>query len=687
MKPPGKSSLKYAAILCLSLISLNQASAEPGKSYAAFQETDIASVEPQGWIKEFLLRQKSGLTGHRATLDYPFNTTLWNGEIQVPRDHAHGAKWWPYEQTGYLTDGMLRCGYLLHDDGLIKDGRAGVSYILSHPLPSGRLGFAFFDNQWPLAVFFRALEAEYLATGDQHVIDALHAHFLSYSPAELASLDRNIVNIEGVLWTYGKTGDPKLLELAEASYAAFNSQKPKNYFLSMQMCLAPNNLVMHGVTYMEESKLPAILYMYTGKREYLDASVSAMKRLDRFDMLPDGVPSSNEYLGGKYPLQSHETCDISDYTWSAGYLLEATGDATWADHIEKAVFNAGPGAVSKDFKSFQYFSSVNQVIATGQSNHNNFYHGSTWMAYWPCNEVECCAGNVHRFMPNYVARMWMRTPTGGLVASLYGPSVKTISLDSGNNKLRVTEDTKYPFADTINFTFESTKPVKLPFAFRIPGWCQQPKVTINGAPYAEPLVPGTFVTIDRKFAKGDHIVVTLPMKLEFVKWEAFGVAIQRGPLLFSYAVPEKVAVDSKVYPNLRGKVASNPDFPALDLRPAGPWNYALAVDPDKIESQVRVVENNASGYPFDAGSVPITLKVPARRVNGWDLQENRYTPRLPERGKFTCDPKIETIDMVPYGSTRLRLSVFASTADATVAGASSVQPSKPVAAMAVAPAH
>jgi DUF1680 family protein len=74
-----------------------------------------------------------------------------------------------------------------------------------------------------------------------------------------------------------------------------------------------------------------------------------MKKLDRDHMLPDGVPSSSEFLAGKNPLNSHETCDITDYTWAMGYLLMATGDAQWADHIEKAVFNAGPGAVSKRF--------------------------------------------------------------------------------------------------------------------------------------------------------------------------------------------------------------------------------------------------------------------------------------------------------------------------------------------------
>jgi len=342
-----------AAMVAIAPLAGPKASAasEPVKIYSRFQDSPISSVTPEGWLKEFLLRQKSGLTGHRAVLEYPFNTGLWNGPI-LP-NHSPQA-WWPYEQSAYLTDGLLRLGYLLRDDDLIKDGSAGVNYILAHPLPNGRLGFPFINNQWPLAVFFRALQADYLATGDERIIEALHRHYLSYSAAELANQDRNIVNIEGMLWTYGKTGDPELLELAEQSYAAFNAKKPQ-YVLNMQMCLSSSTVVTHGVTYMEESKLPAILYTYTGKQTYLDASVNALKKLDRDHMLPDGVPSTNEFLHGKDPLWSHETCDISDYSWSAGYLLQATGDATWADHIERAVFNAGLGAISNGLQELSIF--------------------------------------------------------------------------------------------------------------------------------------------------------------------------------------------------------------------------------------------------------------------------------------------------------------------------------------------
>jgi hypothetical protein len=615
-----------------------------------FQESAITNCKPGGWLKEFLVRQKSGLTGHPEVLSYPFNSVLWAGTISRENE-THGDNWWRYEQTAYYTDGLLRLGYLLQDSALIKKGQEGIYYTLDHPQKNGRLGPELFVSQWPIAVFFRALQAEYMATGNQQIVDALHKHYLSYTPEELGKFKRAIVNIEGALWTYGKTGDKKLLDLAEQAYAL------GGFELNLKVALSDDKVVLHGVTYMEMSKLPAILYTFTGKQEYLNAAINAMKKLDRDHMLPDGVPSSSEFLAGKNPLNSHETCDITDYTWALGYLLMATGDATWADHLERAIFNAGPGAVSKDFKNLQYFSSVNQVIATGNSNHNKFAHGSTWMAYWPCHETECCAGNVHRFMPNYVARMWMRNNAGGPVAALYGPSTEKVVL-SGGQEVNIQETTNYPFASDVNFTFDTSKPVDMPFTLRIPAWCKNAAISINGLPYRGLLKPGSFVTLNRKFKKGDQVTIKLPMALKLVTDEQYGNYVERGPLLYAYAVPEKVKTDTATYKNLGGKKSHDPNFPALDIQPAGAWNYMLAINAKNFNQKAKVIQTGRSAYPLDPGQSPIEIKVPAHTVAGWGLLEGRYTPELPDGKSVKAGAKTTIITLVPYGSTRLRVTDF-----------------------------
>lgn len=612
------------------------------KRYDRFLEQPVTACVPQGWIREFLQRQRTGLTGHPEVLSYPFNTVLWAGEI-TRQDEQHGDNWWRYEQTAYYTDGLLKLGYLLGDSDMVHKARAGIAYILSHAQPNGRLGPAGFASQWPVAVFFRVLQAEYLATGDSRIIGALHRHYLSYTPEEIGKFKRAVVNIEGALWTYGMTGDRRLLELSEKAWAL------GGFELNRERIFSDEKDSIHGVTYMEMAKLPALLYAYTGRTGYLEAAVRAQEKLERDHLLPDGVPSSNEFLAGKDPLHSHETCDISDYTWTLGYLLMVTGDARWADKLERAVFNAGPGAVSKDFRNLQYFSSVNQVVATGHSNNNAHAHGSTWMAYWPCHETECCAGNVHRFMPNYAARMWMRDKEGGMVAALYGPSIFKY-----DDNCRVSESTGYPFDGEVRLAFTMQSPARIPLSFRIPSWCMHASVWINGEKYEGRFDPGTFVTIRRRFHSGDTVKIILPMEAVVRRLEGYGVFAEMGPLLYAYAVPEKIAVDTAHYTNLGSKRSEDPLFPALDLRPTGAWAYAIPLHP----AVLRVIRQDHKGYPYDPATIPVMLEVSAYRLPDRPLQEGRYTPAMPPSVKIPAGEHETTIRLAPYGSTRLRITVF-----------------------------
>ncbi len=50
-------------------------------------------------------------------------------------------------------------------------------------------------------------------------------------------------------------------------------------------------------------------------------------------------------------LDEHETCDITDHAWAWTYIMQATGEGVWGDHIERACFNAHPGVTKPDRRS------------------------------------------------------------------------------------------------------------------------------------------------------------------------------------------------------------------------------------------------------------------------------------------------------------------------------------------------
>ena len=129
---------------------------------------------------------------------------------------------------------------------------------------------------------------------------------------------------------------------------------PDHGDLSELRVYADTPINAHGCTYAETMKLPAILYLNTGKDDYLKFAQAAERRIFDHHMLIDGIASTSEWYRTVTALDAHETCDISDQTWSWGYMLDGHRRSLWADRVERACFNAAPGAIKNDWKALQY---------------------------------------------------------------------------------------------------------------------------------------------------------------------------------------------------------------------------------------------------------------------------------------------------------------------------------------------
>jgi DUF1680 family protein len=94
----------------------------------------------------------------------------------------------------------------------------------------------------------------------------------------------------------------------------------------------------------------------------------AFASLETYHMLADGLASGVEGLAGNASCQAHETCNVAECIWMHDWALKATGNPRYADSIEKVLFNAGLGSITKDFKAHQYYSSPNLLTAPLGSN-------------------------------------------------------------------------------------------------------------------------------------------------------------------------------------------------------------------------------------------------------------------------------------------------------------------------------
>ena len=662
--------LRLAAMSSVLLATAKRGLAFPESAskppiHAAFDELPPGAVKPEGWLRAYMEKQRSQLGSQLPDISWPFTEPYWEGEEQAE-------SWWPWEQKAYWIDGATRLAIVMDDKALMDRVLKTINYTLNHPDPEdGYLGPWFFENpkgdfhRWPQNVFFRSLmaTADANADGGRNIVEAVRKHYLS-DTADYGLPIRNITNIEEMLWCYEQSGDARLLTLAENAWQKYSEKvaaDPNHGDLSWLRVYGDTPIDSHGVTYAETCKLPAILYNHTGKQEYLKFALAAQRRIFEHHMLIDGIPSTSEWFGTRTSLDSHETCDMSDHTWSWGYLMMATGDGIWGDRIERACFNAGPGAIKNDWKALQYFSCPNQFLATLDSCHvpgkTGGQFGGRWMAYQPNpgQRTACCGGNVHRLLPNYVIRMWMRGQDGRLIATLYGPSKLNTIIGSDRTPVEIVQSTHYPFDEQIRFTINCKQAITFPLSLRIPSWCGEPRLAVNGASMRMPTVSEGFITLRRRFNPGDTVTLTLPMRLAVSRWPENGIGIERGPIV--YSLPINANWTSIVEPKY-----TTPEFPSWNALPASAWNYGLLLKSGDLEGQIKIQQRTVTDDPWN--DPPIALSVPAKKIEGWgllanpDKPEQKFTPPLPDLSVSKVSEPVETVTLVPYGSTKLRVTIF-----------------------------
>ncbi len=638
--------------------------AAPGKLqveyHGKFAELPVGSVTPRGWLKGWLQRQADGLTGHPENMAYPYDTCMYAGTIPPP-PVKHGETWWPYEQSGYFVDGAVRLNHLIDNADAKKIPATNIKYILENSGP-GKLGESVWG--WPNTVVGRALMAEYSATGDAKVARTLNDCLLG--TRSFFGRDGNL--FEEALYLYGLSGDPRLLAIAQRNYDRYFISDPRS-FSQVDKIRGSNPLREHGVTAAEQLKLLPLMYCYTGDKETLELANLAYRKVEGDSLMPDGGIVSSESLGTTAFNSLHETCDITDWSWSFGHMLMASGDAHWADRIEQMIFNALPGAVTKDFKQLQYFSSVNQILASDTACPRI---APTRMSYRAAHETECCSGNVNRAMPNYVTRMWMRV-NGGLAATLFGPS--EVNTDINGQPVTITEETDYPFRETISFKIKISKSATFALGLRIPEWCKSAALTVNGRSPGVECQPGTFAVLKREFHDGDVAALRLPMNVQLKDWFNGGaVSVQRGPLVFSLKIDEK-RVESERDPDAIRQVLKGNNiqgFPGLEFFPAGEWRYGMDADRKNAPDQFKVIESPMTENPFLAENVPLRIEVPLRVLPQWepswkpvldpppaDLKLAPKNPNaLPDEAGLQQPGAPQTMTLAPYGSTHLRLTTL-----------------------------
>jgi hypothetical protein len=329
-------------------------------------------------------------------------------------------------------------------------------------------------------------------------------------------------------------------------------------------------------------------------------------------------------------------------------ILTFTGDPLWADRCEEVTFNSLPASMTPDMKALHYLTAPNMILCDRHNKSPGVQNSGPMFLFDP-HRHRCCQHNAGHGWPYYAQHLWLATPDNGLAAVLYAPSQVFAKVGNGT-KVKITENTQYPFDENIELTIKTNRPVKFPLYLRVPGWCQNPHIKINGRPMKLQAQPRSYIIIERKWSNGDNVNLTLPMSITLTKWvkNKNSTSVNRGPLTYSLKIGERYV-----------REGGTDKWPAWEIHPITPWNYGLIINEADPASSFEIVRKSwpEDNQPFEANAAPIQLRTKAKKIPNWKKDNLGMVGKIQDSPVKSGEPT-ETVTLIPMGCARLRISAF-----------------------------
>jgi uncharacterized protein len=383
--------------------------------------------------------------------------------------------------------------------------------------------------------------AYYRATGDRTLLDAgirFVNQFLSsnFGPgADRKPLFSGHPEMElALIELYRLTGDQRHLDLARYLLAGDSRMqfKPENYVY--HFCGIPftsrTHLEGHAVRAMYACCGATDYYLETGDQTYWKTLNVLWKDLVSAQMYVTGgvgARSDGEAFGDAYELPNAraygESCAaIGNMMWN-WRMLAATGEAKYADVIERALYNGINSGMSLNGTLYCYRNPLAFDPSNGDKIRNEWY------------DTTCCPPNLERTLASLPGYFYS-TSSDGVYVHLYDNSQLNWHLENGSG-LKITQKTNYPWDGAIEIAVAPAEPAEFTLFLRIPGWTDAAKVAVNGKPIAG-AAAGQYLPVRRRWAAGDAVTLQFNMAPQVLEANAQvtenngRVAVQRGPLVY-----------------------------------------------------------------------------------------------------------------------------------------------------------
>ena len=367
---------------------------------------------------------------------------------------------------------------------------------------------------------------------------------------DTGSTEMNLAPVHALCMLYRKTDEKSYLKLAPQivdEFAAHSNGKP---LAGDYLCQALEGKEFYQTPRPRWESLHPImglaeLYWITGEDRYRQAFEQVWWSIVKLDRHNNGGFSSGEQAtGNPYHLAPIESCCTIAWAAMSVEMLKLSGNCIVADELELTTFNSIVGMHSYTGRWATYNTPMNGVRQASA-------HTIVFQAREGSPELNCCSVNTPRGF-GMLSEWGLVKDAKGLALNYYGPSQMTARLKP-DLSVTLRQETAYPVDGRINLMVTPSRSFAFALKLRIPYWSAITKVRLNGV-----LVPGVqagrYLTIDRRWKKGDRIDITFDMSLHMWRGEQECkglVSLYRGPILLTYDHRYNPANKIKSKPRIR----------------------------------------------------------------------------------------------------------------------------------------
>jgi DUF1680 family protein len=202
--------------------------------------------------------------------------------------------------------------------------------------------------------------------------------------------------------------------------------------------------------------------------------------------------------------------------------------------MERALYNNVLSGMSLDGRTFFYVNPLEIIPAVAKRRYECHLFKTQRVGWFGC---ACCPPNVARLLASLGEYVASQRPDG-LALHLYAEGDLRFAI--AGKQVRVAVQTDYPWDESVTITVTPSLPTEWTLYLRIPGWCRDASVAVNGIRSSMAVFPvvNGYLELDRLWQPGDVVELTLPMPVERVHADprvstvAGRVALQRGPLVY-----------------------------------------------------------------------------------------------------------------------------------------------------------